>query len=413
MKLRFEPHEKQTEVMLLDNRIVCAFAGPQSGKTHLGVHLAWREYQHLGGCDGLITAPTYKVLNQATMRKFLTVTPSEWGTYHKTDGEYRTQWGHTFYCRTDAKSEAIEGMTVGFAWPDELCLYKRDTWDRILDRGSILHARYFPTSTIHRGQNWVYSELYQPWLAKDPDIGLVQWRSIDSPYFSKDEWEFHKRRMRPSLFRMKYEAQFEKLEGLVYNHVDREKITCQPFPIPKDWPRWVSVDFGINHAFVFGWWAYGSHKPGGPERYWLTRLYYKRGLHIQDQVPALARNNKMSGFKMAYAGSKSEVQFREDLKKAFREKGIGLTVTSAFDSVEGGIETVYRIIAEDKLRVFNLPCMAPLWDEFATYQYKEDATGNFTDDIADKDEYDVMDMVRYGLASREKKPKPEVFMINV
>ena len=82
----------------------------------------------------------------------------------------------------------------------------------------------------------------------------------------------------------------------------------------------------------------------------------------------------------------------------------------SFDEVIPGIESVYATIKEGRFKVVDLPCMSPLWDEFATYQYKEDASGQFTDEIADKDRFDVMDMVRYGIATREKRPKTYLIM---
>lgn len=398
LQVDFSDHPYQQKLWLFENRIVAGIAGIQGGKTYFGPPWCWREYTKFGGCDGLIVAPTYKVLNQSTMRKFLELTPKDWGKYSQTNGEYKTRWGHVFYCRTDHHSEAIEGMTVGWTWSDEASLFRADTFPRILGRGSILAARHLITSSVHKGQNWIYHDIYQPWKAGDTDIGLVQWRSKDSPYFADEEYEFQKRRMRSSLFRMRYDAQFEKLEGLIYDKADRDKMSVKPFNIPRNWPRWISVDFGINHAFVVGWWAYNEAK----SCYYLYHLYYKRGAHIQEHAPQLVKHGRMKGIEIAYAGSGSEVQFRETLRLALAEKGIELEqVVAGYDSVATGIGCVYGLIAEDRFKVVDLPCMAPLWDETATYQYKEDATGNFTDDILDKDKYDVMDMVRYGLASRE------------
>lgn len=402
-------HPDQKRAWLSERRIVGTFAGWQWGKTILGTHWAWNEYLKRGGCDGLIVAPTYKILNQATMRKFQLETPKSWGKYHKTEGVFKTAWGHDIYCRTDHKAEAIEGMSVGFTWSDEATLFRYDTWTRILARASTTGGRHLITSTIHRGQNWCYHELYKPWRDGDPDIDIIQSSSIRSPYFSREEYEFQKRRLRPALFRMRYDAQFERLEGLIYDNLDREKkgVVIPPFVIPNDWPQWCSVDFGISHAFVVCWWAMHPKR----KRYYLTHLYYKRGAHIQDHVPAMVKDGRMGKIREIYAGAGSEIQFREDLKRALREAGWHGAIRKGFDDVAGGIERVYGVIAQDRLSVFDKPCMVPFWDESGSYQYDEDAAGNFTKDIKDKDKYDVMDSTRYGIASKETKGPREMIYI--
>lgn len=44
-------------------------------------------------------------------------------------------------------------------------------------------------------------------------------------------------------------------EGVVYEGWDRAKHLIPRFPIPLDWPRYWSVDFGYTNPFVCQWWA--------------------------------------------------------------------------------------------------------------------------------------------------------------
>ena len=44
-------------------------------------------------------------------------------------------------------------------------------------------------------------------------------------------------------------------EGLVYDEFDITKNVISPFPIPADWMRFRSLDFGWNNPFVCQWWA--------------------------------------------------------------------------------------------------------------------------------------------------------------
>ncbi len=45
-------------------------------------------------------------------------------------------------------------------------------------------------------------------------------------------------------------------EGTVYEDAwDRNRNVIDRFPIPLDWPRYLSLDFGYTNPFVCGWWA--------------------------------------------------------------------------------------------------------------------------------------------------------------
>ena len=44
-------------------------------------------------------------------------------------------------------------------------------------------------------------------------------------------------------------------EGAVYEDYDPIAHLIKPFPIPKEWPRFRSIDFGYRNPFVCQWWA--------------------------------------------------------------------------------------------------------------------------------------------------------------
>ena len=398
-----ELHEYQSKAMLSDKRIIALIAGTGGGKTWFGTHWVWTEYAR-NMSDALIVAPTYKVLNQATMRTFVAETKrvyGDYGQYFSQSGEFRTRWGHIFYCRTAMKPEHMEGLKAGIVWGDEASLYKADVWPIMLGRGAMYHARYLLTTTP-KGLNWLYHDIYKPFKNGDPDIEVVQYRSIDNPFYDQAEADLARRRMRHALYRMRYEGRFEKLEGLVYDNAQRERLKHRPFNVPKGWDRWAAVDFGVNHAFVCAWFA---HNPSSG-KYYVTNLYYRRGLYIQDNVKAMKRKGRLDNLDIIYAGAKSEVQQRDDLRRALRDVGVETAVKSGYsDDVMIGIAAVYGLINEHKLKIVEKRGMEPLWNEFELYQYKEDNTGRYTKDEIKKEDDDCMDTLRYGLATRLRRRK--------
>ena len=63
-------HPKQYDAFNFDTQYAAVIAGVQSGKTFLGTYWAARMIAEHPKEDGLITAPTYKILHHATLPKF-------------------------------------------------------------------------------------------------------------------------------------------------------------------------------------------------------------------------------------------------------------------------------------------------------------------------------------------------------
>jgi hypothetical protein len=44
-------------------------------------------------------------------------------------------------------------------------------------------------------------------------------------------------------------------EGMIYTEYNYKRHLIDPFPIPKEWTRYLSIDFGFTNPFVCQWWA--------------------------------------------------------------------------------------------------------------------------------------------------------------
>jgi hypothetical protein len=68
-------------------------------------------------------------------------------------------------------------------------------------------------------------------------------------------------------------------EGLIYEDWDPAVHLVDRFPIPDDWTRWWSVDFGFTHPFVLQFWA---EDPDG--RLWLYREIFRTRRLVEDHA---------------------------------------------------------------------------------------------------------------------------------
>ena len=56
-------------------QFVIVVCGSQSGKTYLGAVWSYNKIVNFSKSNGLISAPTYKILNQSTLEKFFQLFP--------------------------------------------------------------------------------------------------------------------------------------------------------------------------------------------------------------------------------------------------------------------------------------------------------------------------------------------------
>ena len=67
--------QKQYDAFCFNTQFAAAVAGVQSGKTFLGAHWSGKKITEFPDKNGIIVAPTYKILQAATIKKFFDVFP--------------------------------------------------------------------------------------------------------------------------------------------------------------------------------------------------------------------------------------------------------------------------------------------------------------------------------------------------
>lgn len=85
--------------------------------------------------------------------------------------------------------------------------------------------------------------------------------------------------------RLRY-GRWVQAEGVIYEEWDSTLHVIDPFEIPKDWVRYLVVDFGFTNPFVCQWWA-----KDGDGRLYLYREIYQTKLLVEDaarQIIALS-----------------------------------------------------------------------------------------------------------------------------
>jgi len=397
LRYRFDRHRGQWRAWQAMARFVAIISGTQGGKTSFGPLWLHRETQQRGPGDYIVATPTFPLLEVKLLPEFRRLfedvlilgkykaSPIRhftfsrfgqemlWGDYGRV---YETQviFGYA------ADPDSLESATAKAAWLDEAGQrkFKAGSWEAILRRLSIHAGRALITTTPYV-LNWLKTRIWD--RRNEPDIDVVNFRSIDNPAFPRAEYERAKNELPKWKFNMFYNGLFTRPAGLIYDCFDPEVHEVPPFTIPDEWQRWMGQDYGgVNTAAVFL-----AEEPG-TGRFFVYREYLRGGRTTEGHKRAM-----MSGeprMPTAYGGAPSEEQWRRE----FRAAGLLVRKPPVAD-VEVGISRVYGLISTGKLYVFS--SCETLLDELAAYSRELDEGGEPTEKISHKHDFHLLDALRY------------------
>jgi hypothetical protein len=407
-KLRFNFHPGQLRAWNSPKRFVGIIAGSQSGKTSFMPAWLWREITRRGPGDYAVVCPTFTLLELKALPEFRKLFERHFalGTYvgspvrkftFSDDGCRRT-----FGCVPDVPTQVFFGYAEN---PDSLesatykavvCdeagqkAFKRESWEALLRRLSIHRGRALITTTPYFSHGWLKTEIYDRWVAGDPDAECIQFASNLNPAFPQEEYERARATLPAWKFSLFYMGKFARPAGLIYDSFDEVLHKVPRFSVPDDWPRYLGLDFGgVNTAGAFY-----ANQPNTPN-YYLYRTYKAGGRTAAEHAHHLLKGEP--SIPTCVGGSRSEGQWRSE----FRAGGVvngeavpGLPVREPdCREVEVGIGRVYGAHKRGEILVFD--DLSDYLDEKLSYARKLGPDGEPTAAIEDKSDYHLLDAERY------------------
>lgn len=380
---------KQFEAFNFKTQFAAAIAGVQGGKTTVGAFWTGKKIQEFPQGNGIIAAPTYKILNQSTLDKFFTHFSVLRPFYKQQKGEIELPTGGKVFIRSMDEPFGAEGVTAQWFWADEAGQMSRNAWTVLRGRVSTTRGQGFMTTTPY-DLGWLYQDFYIPWQkGLDDQFAVFNWRSVDNPYFPPDYFEAERKRLSPEEFSRRYEGLFTKLEGLVYDLPPDQIID----PVPLANLNVKDIIYGLD---------FGFHNPAAGVVLVITTdnlVYvvndelYTSGLtqdEIEDKLRAIRQRIP---FTYVYPDPAEP-----DRIEAMKRKGF--YVRSVDKSVTLGINAVRELIRKKQFFVFKT-CRNVL-DEINSYHY--DPNRLKEEPVKDKDH--AMDAIRYAIYNHNPKPLP-------
>lgn len=345
--------DSPTETFIVNSQVVTHNTATGAMRMKLKMH-TYRDMDD----SFIITAPTYKILNQSTLPAFLKIMDG-YGRYNKQEAAFHMYNGGTCYMRTNTEADSIVGITnVRHIWGDEAGKYTLYFWENIQGRGSFKDCQIDLTTSPYT-LNWIYKELIKPVSeGKRDDVTIIQAASIENPYFPAEEYYRREKTMDPRRFRMMYGGKWERMAGLVYDCWDDTKNRCAPFTLPKGTIFVGGIDWGYTDPFVV------KVRAITPDNeHYNVHEFYKTQLtpsQIIDQCKSL---DNIYGITRFYCDP-SRPEMILELNRA------GLRAVGADNNILYGIEKHYELIKTGRFKTFD--GSSPYSDdEIETYHWPE------------------------------------------
>jgi hypothetical protein len=246
--------------------------GVGSGKSRAGAVEVLRQPAN---SIGMVVAPTYKMLRQATLEALLDVgrpliqsVPSMPGwsepasaieSWNKTEHVMTLVNGTTIFVRSAEIPDNLRGPSIGWFWLDEGAMVDAQVWAILIARLRRQPERGWITTTP-KGFNWLYHEFVE---RQDPDYVVIRSHTRDNPFTS----ESYKRSLESS-----YDASLAKQE-LAGEFVEWVATPCYEFSREKNTepglkeraydrmrPLVVCCDFNVRYMC----WPIGQEVDGAP-----------------------------------------------------------------------------------------------------------------------------------------------------
>jgi PBSX family phage terminase large subunit len=386
--------QQQDLAIFSPQRFKAYVGGLQSGKTISGAIWSRIQFDKYPNDSGLISAPTYKILEQSTLPKFFEINPDLRKYYKKQAGIIEVPNRGIIYIRSTENPNVIEGMTLRWIWADEAGQMKVEAWINFQGRISILKGSLFCTTTPY-SLNWLYTDFYKQWKDGNKDYIVVQCRSCENPYFPKEEYERVKATMDGRVFRRRYDGIFEKMEGLVYedfniNHIIEPKVISFKEVI-------AGIDWGYTNQAAIA--VIGIDNDNC---FYIIDEYYQSGKTTAEIIERLKYFTNQYKIRFYYPDS-AEPDRLEEMRRA------GLhprEVIKGSKSIQQGIDSVREIIRQNRFKVFNT-CKYTL-DELSLYHYPESKEEATEKEEPLKENDHLMDAIRYAIHTYQPSKKPYI-----
>lgn len=397
----FGLHDKQRAFVYSPAQHAAFIGGIGSGKSWAGCARAiLASLGEIGGQRisvpnlGVITAPTYSMLRDATLRTWLDLAETYVPGFrrdmlNKSEMVARLPNGSEVLFRSTEHPERLRGPSLAWWFGDEAALYgpvvRRIMIGRLREGGQL--GRDWVTTTP-KGRNWVWQT-----YARQAREGymLVTATSAENVFLDRQIIDMWEAEYSGDFARQELLGEFVAFEGLIY--AEFEPVTHVSRTRPTQLSRVIAgVDWGFANPGVIV--ALGVDGDG---RLYVLAEAYERRRRVEEWAEVALQMRDAWGISEFYCDPSEP-----DYIKVFRERG--LKAEGADNTVLPGIQTVKNALAvrgDGRAGLTISPECVHLLSEFEQYQWAENRHG--IKDAPVKANDHAMDALRYAVMAASAK----------
>ncbi|MEU9792892.1 phage terminase large subunit [Streptomyces sparsogenes] len=124
-------------------------------------------------------------------------------------------------------------------------------------------------------------------------------------------------------------------EGLIYEGWDDTLHVIDPFTIPDQWTRWLTIDFGFTNPFCAQWWA-----EDGDGRLYLYREIYRTRRLVEDHAKHILKLVTDDDGEWTEPRPRAVICDHDAEDRATLERHLGMSTSPAKKTVSDGIQAV-------------------------------------------------------------------------
>jgi PBSX family phage terminase large subunit len=371
--MEIELYKTQFDFVNCNDRFTAMLGGVGSGKTLAGSVKSIR--YALPKTLGLVVAPTYRMLQDATIRTYRKINEELIASYNKTDSNIVLKNGAEILFRSSDDPDKLRGPNINWAWMDEAGLSKKGTWEIVIGRlRADGQAGPCWVTTTPKGKNWLYDMHKQMTVFKSA--------TTQNPYLSKEFVKSLLDSYTGEFLRQEVYGEFARFEGLVYPDFNEDVHVKKRDP--KGFIYWgLAIDEGYTNPAVIL--LIGVDSDG---RKHIHQEFYERG-KLQSDVVAMAQEMAAGKNVTEVAVDSSAAGLIADLRN------VGLPAVPQKGRILDGIHVVQehlKIQGDGKPYLTVDPSCVNTINEFQSYVWKPGK------DEPVKEMDHAMDAARYYLA---------------
>ena len=376
---RIELYGEQWRFVNSQDRFSLFVGGIGSGKSYAG---AVKALLAAGRAKtiGLVVAPTYAMLRDATLRTFQAVAGDALLEFHRSEMRGTLRNGSEILFRSADMPDRLRGPNIHWMWIDEAALCASQTWEigigRLRADGGAGPAWL---TTTPKGRNWVYAQL--------ANVTVFRATTAENPYLDREFVRSLEAIYSGPFARQELAGEFVSFEGLVYEEFDRG-VHVREMPVQPGWRYVAGVDEGYTNPAVILVVGFD-----GDDRAHVAEEFYRRRALQGDVVAEAQRLRDVYQITMFFVDPSAAGLIAE-------MRAAGLPVAPADHRVMDGIQRVKArlpLAGDGRPRLTVAAGCVNTLAEFESYVWREGRAG--MRDEPEKANDHAMDALRYVMNS--------------